>query len=358
VAQEQPLFYGGPTPLTGNPVNNLNAGPKTVTVTSNGSCPTVLSFTLTEPAPLTAVVSSTNSNCGQANGQAIAVVSGGTGSLTSLWSNGINTLANSNIIAGAYTYSVTDANGCIAQASGLVNDIAGPVVSIISHTNVSCFGGNNGGATTTITGGVGPFTYLWGTPTFTTQNVLTGFPVGIKNITVTDAAGCVGTASVQITEPTQLVSAIGSFTNVSCFGQSNGGATVLSNGGTGVYSYTWMPSTQTNSVLTNVPASSPTVIVADANGCTTTASLVISQPQALVMAASSFSNISCFGGSNGQISTTSTKVVQVDILTHWLPSGSAPSLNGLVAGGYSVTVTDANACFNLMPHSILLNHQH
>ena len=55
------------------------------------------------------------------------------------------------------------------------------MVSVTSQTNINCFNGTNGGATTTITGGVTPYTYLWtGTPTFTTQNVATGFNVGIK----------------------------------------------------------------------------------------------------------------------------------------------------------------------------------
>ena len=351
-------FLWGPGLQSGNSVNNLLAGPQTVTITSNGLCTSVLNFTLTEPAALTAVVSATNSNCGQANGKVCAVVAGGTGSLTPLWSNGINTLCNNNIIAGAYTFTVTDANGCVAQASGLINDIAGPVVSITSQTNVSCFGGINGAATTTITGGTGIPTISWSPAGQTTQNV-NNFNVGIKNITVTDAAGCVGTASVQITEPTQLVSAIGSFTNVSCFGLSNGSATVLVNGGTSGYTYSWLPSAQTGSVLTNVPSSSPTVTVTDANGCTTTSSLVISQPQALVMAASSFSNISCFGGSDGQISTT-VQGGSGPLVYTWLPAGlgSASSLNGLAAGGYSVTVTDGNACsinatFNIIEPSAL-----
>jgi gliding motility-associated-like protein len=351
-------FLWGSGLQSGNPVNNLLAGPQTVTITSNGACTTVLTFTLTEPAALTAAVSATNSNCGLANGKVCAVVAGGTGSLSSLWSNGITTLCNNNVLAGSYTFSVTDANGCVAQASGLINDIAGPVVSITSSTNVSCFGGNNGAATTTITGGAGAITVFWSPAGQTTQNV-SNFNSGIKSITVTDAAGCVGTASVQITEPNQLVSAIGSFTNVSCFGQSNGGATVLVSGGTPGYSYLWSPSAQTNSVLTNVPASSPTVTVTDGNGCTITSSLVISQPPALVMAASSFSNISCFGGSNGQISTT----VQGGTGAYnyvWLPIGfgSAPSLSGLIAGGYSLTVTDQNACsinttFNIIEPSAL-----
>lgn len=136
-------FYGNPGLQSGNSVNNLCAGNQTVTITSNGSCTTAITFTLTEPTALTAVASSTNSNCGQANGRVCVVVSGGSAPYNSLWSNGITTLCNNNLLANAYTYTCTDNNGCNVQASGLVNDIAGPVVSITSQTNVSCFNGKN-----------------------------------------------------------------------------------------------------------------------------------------------------------------------------------------------------------------------
>lgn len=342
-----PTFLWQPGLQSGASVNNLCAGSQTVTITSNGSCTNVLTFTLTEPAPLTAVASATNSNCGQANGKVCVVVSGGTAPYTSSWSNGAPAaLCNNGLLAGAYTYSCTDFNGCVITASGLVNDIAGPVVSVTSQTNINCFNGTNGGATTNITGGVTPYTYLWtGTPTFTTQNVATGFNVGIKNITVTDAAGCVGTASVDITQPTQLVSAIGSFTNVTCFGLNNGGATILVNGGTPNYSYTWTPSAQTSSVMVGVGANTYVCNVSDANGCTTSQSVTISQPQALVMAASSFSNVSCFGGSNGQISTTVQGGTPVYGYT-WTPaqSPSGGFISGLTAGNYALSLLDANNC--------------
>jgi gliding motility-associated-like protein len=327
----------------GNSVSNLCVGNNTVTITSNGSCTNVITFTLTEPAPLTAVANATNSNCGQANGKACVVVGGGTVPYSNLWSNGPTTLCNNGIIAGAYSFTVTDVNGCKAIASGLVNDIAGPVVAITSQTNVSCFGGTNGAATTTVTGGVTPYTYLWTPGSYTTANVST-FNSGIKNITVTDAAGCIGTASVNITEPAQLVSAIGSFTNVSCFGLTNGGATMLVNGGIPNYSYAWTPGAQTSSVMIGVGANTYTCNVTDVNGCTTSQQVTISQPQALVITASSFTNISCFGGSNGQISVTVQGGTPVYGYT-WTPAQSPnPVINGLTAGGYTLALTDANNC--------------
>lgn len=336
-------FLWQPGLQSGNSVNNLCAGNQTVTITSNGSCPTVLTFTLTEPAVLTAATTATNSNCGQSNGKTCAVVAGGTSPLTYLWSNAVSTLCNNNVVSGAYSFTVTDANGCIATASGLVNDVAGPVVTVTSQTNVSCFNGNNGAATTNITGGVPAYSVSWSSGQ-TTQNV-NNFNAGTHNITVVDQAGCIGTASVTITEPTQLVSAIGSFTNITCNGLSNGGATMLANGGTTPYSYSWTPSGQTSSILVSVPSNTYTGVVTDGNGCVTSSSVVITQPQALVMAASSFTNISCFGGSNGQISTT-VQGGTPGYTYSWNPaqSGNSGVLGSLSAGGYSLTVVDSKTC--------------
>ncbi len=351
----QPGLQSGPS------VNTLGAGNQTVTISYNSTCSSSLTFTLNQPAALTAVVSNTNSNCGQSNGSACAVVGGGTGTLSYLWSNGVTTLCNNNILAGAYTFTVTDANGCTEDASALVNDISGPVVTINSFTNVTCYGLFNGGATASITGGVPAYSINWtgAQASANTGTLVTNFGAGLHNITVTDMAGCVGTASVDITEPALFVSAIGSSTNISCFGLSDGGATVLVNGGTTPYTYAWTPSAQTNSILINVVADTYSVNVTDANGCTTTSSVVITQPQALVIAASSFTNISCFGGNNGQISTT----IQGGTpgYTHvWNPTqpGNTSSPNGLGAGAYSFTVTDMNNCsvtanFNLTQPSAL-----
>jgi gliding motility-associated-like protein len=341
-------FLWQPGLQSGNSVNNLCVGNQTVTITSNGSCQTVLTFTLTEPAPLSAVVSATNSNCGQNNGKACVVVSGGTSPFSStLWSNGVNALCNNNILAGAYTFTVIDANNCQTTASGLVNDVAGPIVAVVSQTNVTCFGGTNGGATATVNGGVPGYSISWSgsqSSANTTLNPI-NFGSGLHNITVVDAAGCIGTASVNITEPTQLVSAIGSFTNVSCFGLSDGGAEVLVNGGTSPYAYNWTPGGQTSAVLGNVGANTYTVSVNDANGCISTSQIIISQPQALILAASGFTNISCYGGSNGQISTT-IQGGSPGYTYVWNPaqSGNSGVIGSLPVGGYSLTVTDSKAC--------------
>ncbi|MBI3520727.1 MAG: gliding motility-associated C-terminal domain-containing protein [Bacteroidetes bacterium] len=333
---------------SGNSVNNLCAGNQTVNITSNGSCVTTRTFVITEPTALVAVGSATSSNCGQANGKTCATVSGGTAPYSStIWSNNVTTLCNNNILAGAYTFTVTDANGCVALASGLINDIAGPVVTITGSTAVKCFNGMDGAATATISGGVGTYSISWtGTqagPNSTTNP--TNLGAGLHQITVVDGAGCIGTDAVTITQPTQLVSAIGSFTNVSCNGSSDGGATILVNGGTAPYGYTWTPSAQTSSVLINVPANVYTGNVKDANGCLTSSQVTISQPPVLAMIAYSVTNITCYGANNGQISTT-IQGGSPGYTFSWTPTVASPGglITGLAAGSYTLKAVDMNAC--------------
>jgi gliding motility-associated-like protein len=336
-------FLWQPGLQSGNFVNNLSAGGQTVTITSNGACPTILTFTLTQPTALTAVISSTNSHCTQADGSTNAVVSGGTSPLAYLWSNGISTLSNNNIVAGAYTFTVTDANNCKLSASGLINDIAGPSVVVTSTTAVKCFGQSNGAANTTISAGTPPYNISWTGNSATTQNV-TNFNAGIHNITVTDDAGCIGTAGVTITQPTALVSAIGSYSNVTCAGFTNGQATMLVNGGTTNYSYMWTPSAQTSSVMISVGMGTYTCNVTDANLCTTSQVVTISQPFALAMISSSVSNISCFGGSNGQIVTNVTGGTP-GLTYSWTPAQTNSGIIGsLSQGAYNLVITDMNNC--------------
>jgi gliding motility-associated-like protein len=353
----EPSLQSGPG---ANFVNNLSAGSQTVTITTNGSCSTKLTFTLTQPAALTAIVTASNSNCGQSNGRVCATVGGGTGGLSVLWSNNVNTLCNNNIPAGAYNLVVTDANGCTINASGLVNDIAGPSVSVISSTNVKCFGGNDGTAIASITAGTGPYTIFW-TGGATTQTV-TNFNNGIKNITVTDAANCIGTASVAITEPPALASAVTSFTNVTCNGLSNGSAVMAVNFGTPNYNYTWTPGGQTSAVLANVVAGTYTCNVLDANGCATSQQVTISQPAPLVMTNSLVTNITCNGLNNGQISTTILGGTPGYTYT-WVPAqaGNSGVIGSLSPGPHNLTVTDSKTCsisanFNITEPPVLTSN--
>ncbi len=342
-----PTFQWLPGLQNGANVNNLGAGAQSVNISYNGICNSSITFTLTDPPQLTTTVTPVSSNCGQSNGSACGAAAGGTGPYTYLWNNGPTTLCNPTVPAGVYGFTVTDNHGCKAYGTGVISDIAGPSVQILSTSSVTCYGGSNGAATTTITGGVLPYTISWTPPsTATTQNV-SNFVASLSpyGITVTDGAGCVGTNTVLIVQPTQLVSAIGSQTNVSCFGYTDGAAEILANGGTAPYTYSWSPGGQTTAIMVGVPMSVYTATVTDNHGCTSTSSVNIVQPTPLLMTNSVVTNITCNGFNNGQIAVT-LQGGTPGYSYSWTPTEpNNGTITNLSPGPYNLAITDSKGCF-------------
>ncbi len=347
------LWYPGLE--VGNFANTLCAGNHSVEITYNNVCKTVKTFTLTQPQQLQAIPNPTNSTCGNNNGHVLANVSGGSIPYQGFqWSNGPTTVTNYSVFAGAYSFTVTDANNCKAYTSGLVNDISGPVVAVTQQTNVSCFGGSNGSAYATIGGGTPSYSINWtnGNPLSATTQTVTGLPTGLFNITVKDALGCVGTSSVLITQPPILNSAITGYTNVSCFGLSDGAATIIhNNGGTPNYNYAWVNSSlqtvSTTSVIGNVPARDYTCTITDQNGCKTSANITLTQPVELLIQNVATSNALCFGLNNAWIDIDLNQGGTQPATWTWLPAqplGSADFITNLTPGGYTVTATDQRGC--------------
>ena len=140
--------------------------------------------------------------------------------------------------------------------------------------------------------------------------------------------------------------------NVGCYGQSTGSATVTVTGGNGPYTYNWSNGGNT-ATINNVPAGIYTVTVTDQNGCAGIGSINITQPPQLVATASG-NNINCAGQSTGSaIAAVSGGTPGYSYL--WSNGGTTASVNGLVAGTYSVTVTDSKGCTDTAQVTITQN---
>ncbi len=210
-----------------------------------------------------------------------------------------------------------------------------------TQTNVACNGGNNGSSTVSASGGISPYTYLWSS-SLGSAATATGMSAGVYTVTVTEAGGCSETITVNITQPTAVAAGISTTTSVSCNGGSDGSATATANGGTGAITYTWNNS-QVGATATGLSAGTYTVTAKDANGCTKTASITITQPTAVVAGINNTSNVSCNGGNNGVVMCTASGGTGAFTYA-WNNGQTAANATGLTAGNYTCVISDGNGC--------------
>ncbi|MBI2967479.1 MAG: SprB repeat-containing protein, partial [Bacteroidetes bacterium] len=131
-------------------------------------------------------------------------------------------------------------------------------------------------------------------------------------------------------------------TNVSCFGGSTGSASAVVSGGSPPYTYSWNDG-QTASAATGLVAGTYSLSVTGTDGCLKTFTVSVTEPAAPLSSSSSQNNVSCFGGSNG--TTTVTAAGGTPAYTYlWNNGQTTSTATGLIAGNYTVTITDANTC--------------
>lgn len=331
-------------PLNQQCVNVVNPQPGatyTVNMVSFSGCPVSTVVTLTGIASISNVQ---NATCGSNNGSATATGTGGQTPYTYLWSTGQTTSTATGLSAGTYSVTVTDANGCSGTDSVTITQSSFSVT--ISSTNASCIS-SNGTASASPNGGSAPYTYLWSNGQ--TTSTATGLGAGIYTVTITDGGGCTGTQTVTITNGAIPV-LTSSNTAVLCNGQSNGTATVSASSGTLPYTYLWNNG-QTTSNATGLSAGTYTVTVTDADGCSSTTTVSITQPPALSAAVTN-TNVSCNAGSNGS-ATLSPSGGTTPYSYLWSDGQTTSAATGLIAGNYTVTVTDQNGCTNTTTVSII-----
>ena len=323
----------------------LSSGIYSVTATDINGCMVTNTIVVNEPLPLIAVSSSTNSTCGNSNGLASIIVSGGLGSYTYQWmpAGGTNSLTT-GLTAGVYSVQITDANGCATMKYVNIDDSSGPLTSIFSTNNVSCYNGNDGSATASIIGGTAPITYTW-FPTGGNSPSASGLSAGTYYIIVTDSNGCSSSAitSPDILQPPPITNII-TITNVSCFGEATGAATISAFGGTPAFSYLWLPGNTSGPNCNNLSAGNYSVQITDINNCMNIATYSILQPTAAIDIIATSTNVNCFGGNNGVAISTSSGGT-APYLNNWLPGNmSGQTISNLIAGTYTSIVTDANNC--------------
>ncbi|MEO5642282.1 MAG: PKD domain-containing protein [Bacteroidia bacterium] len=352
-------YSWAPSGGTAASATGLAAGNYTCTITDANGCMLTKTFSITQPAVLDAIKTTFNVSCFGGNDASGSVApTGGTGPFTYSWTPlGGNAATASNLVAGSYTCTITDANGCTKGKNFLITQPS-PISISMSGADENCSGGD-GQATATPSGGTGPYTYLWAPGGQTTQTAL-NLSAATYTCTVTDANGCNGNNTFVVNNVGCGGSPVAAFSGTPttvCSGASVAFTDLSSNTPT---SWTWSfpggspsgSSAQNPTVSYSTPGSyNVTLTVTNASGSdalTMTSYITVAAPPS---ASGTVTNISCFASTDGSIDLTPTGNAPFTYL--WSPSAqTTQDRSGLTAGSYSVTVTDVNGCTFMTSFSI------
>jgi gliding motility-associated-like protein len=339
-------------------LTNLEAGTYSLDITDANGCTASEVITIVEPPVLGFSVSSVDDiSCFNGNDGVISVdVSGGTPTYSVQWDNGSITDSLTGISAGThditglsagtYQLTLTDASGCTATTSTTLNEPSTALdISIVSITDASCVGVDDGSAEVDANGGVSPYTYTWDHPNGS-GTTITNVTAGDFNVTVTDAWGCEDSITVTIGQPADGLSATPDITPVTCASNSDGQIILNPAGGTTPYGYNWNPAVSTNDTAQNLSTGTYNVTIYDAGSCELELSLFVPvDPNTLTASITDTTHVSCNGGSDGEIVVTASNGgIPYSYSWDGYPTETTNTLSGLSAGSYEMTVTDSYNC--------------
>ncbi len=344
------LWDNGSTSAT---ASNLSFGYHSVTVTDLNGCSSLDSILIPEPdsAVSVSIVVNNNVSClNGSDGQLTAVGTGGTAPYSFDWDTFQSTAQISNLTAGTYRVTITDSNGCQDTISAIITQPSTALTLSASVTqHINCFGDSTGSVSAVAGGGVPPYDYSWSNGgNSANQNNLTA---GWYTITLTDSAGCQLIDSVEIIQPSAALSFASSVaTDITCFGANDGTVSAMVSGGTTPYTYAWSNGS-TSASQSGLSAGNYSLLVTDANGCTISDTLMVDEPNELIITLDSKTDIDCFGLTNGAVSISVSGGIQPYDIS-WNTGDTTTSLSNIAAGDYTVTVVDSNGCIDSLKVNI------
>ena len=348
---------------------NLSAGTYIVVISDSNGCiltdtavidnyVSLLSISLSSP-----LYNGENLNCYADNSGSISsTTTGGVGQLIYTWSNGQTATSISNLSAGTYSLNVIDGLGCSATESIILSQ-PDELTSTYTKTDVSCFNANDGSAIVNFFGGTtgsvpGDTNYILGWQGLT--NILfnpiaqfetsvvapNGIPAGIYPYSVTDLNGCTIYDTITIIEPDSLfitytTSNFSGF-EIDCAGENSGEINIQVNGGTAPFNHYLNGITQNSYNITNLVAGNYMDSIIDFNGCSTSVSITLYEPDTLNGSLTS-TQLDCYGDCDGEIySSINGGVLPYNL--QWNTADTTDTITGICDGSYNLSITDQNGC--------------
>lgn len=338
---------------TSNTLTGLCAGTYFIEITDAIGCINTVEVELLDPNPIDATATMVNPSCGPSDGSITVMSEGGILPHTYAWSTGDPTSSIGGLDAGIYILTITDDNGCTMDFTYTLSNLTAPVVELTS-TDVDCFGNCNGTIDTlSVTGGTPGFGFEWfdiaGTSLGVTDPLIEDLCAGDYILEITDAAGCISFAAGTIEQPDSIIVNPLFATNPSCNGDCDG--SIVSNpiGGVMPFDFSWDdPAGQTTNEATGLCVGTYTVTITDANGCSTTQTETLIEPDAITIVVDSIVDATCQDAANGEIYITVSGGTP-DYTFEWVSEDGLITFDvedpiGLIPMDYYLTITDDNGC--------------
>ena len=345
------------TYMTGrDTLSHLSAGVYNLHVYDAQDCFVSYGLTVGEPATSLSIdsisVVQTIACFGDSDGSARMYVSGGMPNYTYLWDSGETGLIAQNLSSGYRHVSLTDDWGCVVMDSIYIseNPEIQPTVSLVQ--TVSCYGNTDGIVSVSSFGGVGAHTFFWSIdPVGHTNNpdTVSGLAEGSYYVTTQDALGCEVLDSIYVSEPDPLTMQASALAWISCYGADDGLAYATAQGGNTPYTFTWSSNNQVGDTINTITPGTHIVTVVDNRGCTANDTVYMYEPDVLEIDIDTALTIwpYCIGVNSASL--TSVASGGTPGYTYlWDDNTVAPQQTAvathLLAGIYTVTVTDARGC--------------
>ncbi len=342
-----PYTYLWSNGTVGEDASNLISGTYDVLITDANGCQVAGGpYELTDPEPETIIVTDiVHTECNAAIGSARLTSSDG----SSITLNGITQPSGSIFTDLPAGYHIATSNGICPATVGfnILNTNSDLFAMISEQIDVSCYGGSDGSVTVSVSGGTAPYSYSLSGGTPQASPTFSGLAAGEYGILVTDAIGCTFNVSFDVDEPQLLILSLTSISHASCNGSNDAEIIVLASGGTTPYSYEVIdgpnnPDVNGN-IITGMIAGFYTIQATDANECSATLDVEITEPEMLEILSANITHPICHGTATGSINIE----VAGGILPYtfvWSNGASVQNPSNLSSGSYQVTITDANGC--------------
>ena len=308
-------------------------------------------LTVLDPVEVSVNIEKPGIGLGTANGQASAMVTGGDGVYSYLWSNGETTERVTNFVGNQeYCLTVTDAHGCSDEIC-LVMELKTIISPTFSHKDLDCNGDQNGAINFAVSGGIAPYNYSWEQLNGSSKSIgvvdadnqdteINNLAGGTYEIRIQDGFGDT-IFIVDINEPEALVINQNGLVDASCFGSCDGEVDVQITGGSGNYTINWNDNNFGSTLRNGLCAGNYELTVSDSKGCQEFYQFEIKEPEEFILTPVVEKEVSCFGGNDGIAMVTTNGSPSNYAWNNSVSTASNPSLS---AGNYIVTVTNSDGC--------------